>query len=40
MNDHRTSLNPRSDKKIFKHTAQKTKKINIKPRVQRGGIRL
>lgn len=30
----------RSDKKIFKHTASKTKKINIEPKVSRGGIRL
>lgn len=40
MNDHREKLDPKRDKVIFKHTAQKTKKVNIKPRVQRGGIRL
>lgn len=28
------------DRKIFAHTADKTKKINIKPNVPRGGIRL
>lgn len=28
------------DQKIFKHTADKTKKINISPSVMRGGTRL
>lgn len=28
------------DKKVFAHTANKTKKINIAPKVMRGGIRL
>lgn len=28
------------DRKVFKHTANKTKKINIAPKVMRGGIRL
>lgn len=28
------------DKLIFKHTADKTKKINITPSVMRGGTRL
>lgn len=28
------------DKKVFKHTAVKTKKINIIPKVMRGGTRL
>ena len=28
------------DKKIFRRTAVKTKKINIAPKVMRGGIRL
>lgn len=30
----------KSDKRIFKNTASKTKKINIEPKVSRGGIRL
>lgn len=30
----------KKDKKVFKHTAMKTKDINVKPRVMRGGIRL
>lgn len=30
----------RKDKKVFKETAAKTKKINIAPKVMRGGIRL
>ena len=28
------------DESYFKHTAQKSKKINISPNVARGGIRL
>lgn len=28
------------DKKVFKHTAATTKKINVAPKMQRGGIRL
>lgn len=28
------------DSKIFKRTAVKTKKINVSPKVMRGGIRL
>ena len=28
------------DQKIFRRTARKTKKINISPKVSRGGIRL
>lgn len=30
----------RKDKKVFKETAAKTKRINIAPKVMRGGIRL
>lgn len=32
--------NVSKDKKTFKQTADKSKKINIKPTVMRGGIRL
>lgn len=28
------------DRKIFSHTANKTKRINVAPKVYRGGIRL
>lgn len=28
------------DKKVFKRTAAKTKQINIKPKIMRGGIRM
>ena len=28
------------DKKVFKHTAATTKKVNISPKVMRGGTRL
>lgn len=36
----RMPVKKRKDRKIFAHTADKTKKINIKPNVPRGGIRL
>lgn len=36
----RKSVNANVDKKVFKHTADKTKKINISPSRMRGGIRL
>lgn len=38
MNRHTTQKNV--DKKVFKRTAQKTKKINVEPKISRGGIRL
>lgn len=28
------------DKRIFRHTAERTRAINLSPRVSRGGIRL
>lgn len=28
------------DRKVFSHTANKTKRINVNPKVYRGGIRL
>ena len=37
---HRRKTNKRADNKIFKHTAMNTKKINIAPKVSRGGIQL
>lgn len=37
---HRVPLKKSKDKKIFRRTASKTKKINIAPKVMRGGIRL
>lgn len=40
MNDHREQMPSGKDKKIFRQTAQKTKKINVKPHIARGGIRL
>lgn len=33
-------LRKRVDKKIFRHTAERTKAINLSPVVSRGGIRL
>ena len=37
---YRAHVKRQTDKKIFKHTADSTKKINIMPKVSRGGIRL
>ena len=37
---HRAPTKPKTDKKIFRRTAEKTKKINVSPKVMRGGIRL
>lgn len=36
----RKKMKPRKDKKVFKNTADKSKKINIAPKIMRGGIRL
>ena len=36
----RRSMKPSKDRKIFRRTAVKSKKINLAPRVMRGGIRL
>ncbi|UPW41956.1 hypothetical protein [Dipodfec virus RodF1_56] len=36
----RRMRNRRADKKIFRRTAAKAKKINIDPKIYRGGIRL
>jgi len=33
-------LRKAKDKKIFRNTASKSKKINIAPKIYRGGIRL
>lgn len=37
---HRKETNPMPDSRIFARTARHTKKINVSPRIQRGGIRL
>lgn len=37
---HRESRDPNRDKIAFARTAAKTKDINVKPKVMRGGIRL
>lgn len=37
---HRKRRSPGPDKKAFARTASKTKDINVKPKVMRGGIRL
>lgn len=37
---HRTKTNKKKDNRIFRHTAMKTKQINIKPKTSRGGIQL
>lgn len=36
----RKSVNYRKDRKVFSHTAVKGKRINVNPRVARGGIRM
>lgn len=36
----RKRMGTRKDRKVFKHTAVKSKKININPTISRGGIRL
>ncbi|WGL31289.1 DNA binding protein [Dipodfec virus UOA04_Rod_862] len=36
----RRRMRRRADKKIFRRTASKAKKINIDPKIYRGGIRL
>ena len=37
---HRGSVNSYSDRHKFRRTASKTKDINVKPKIMRGGIRL
>lgn len=37
---HRKKVKMSRDRKVFKATASKTKKININPKIMRGGIRL
>lgn len=37
---HRKRVSNKKDSRIFKHTAMKTKKINIAPKISRGGIQL
>lgn len=37
---HRKEMKPKKDKKVFRNTAVKSKKINIDPKIPRGGIRL
>lgn len=36
----RKRMKPSKDKKIFRNTAVKSKKINVNPTIYRGGIRL
>lgn len=36
----RSAVNVARDKRMFAHTADRTRKLNINPRVYRGGIRL
>lgn len=36
----RMRVSPRVDRKIFRRTANKSKRINIAPSIYRGGIRL
>lgn len=36
----RKPMSPKKDKKVFRSTAAKSKKINVNPTIFRGGIRL
>ena len=36
----RKETNPKVDKKVFKRTAIKTRKVNVKPTSMRGGTRM
>nr|CAI9751299.1 hypothetical protein WGDTHNWE_WGDTHNWE_CDS_0009 [Microvirus sp.] len=36
----RKKMRPKKDKKVFRRTATKSKKINVNPTIFRGGIRL
>lgn len=36
----RSKISRGKDKRMFRHTAAKSKKININPTIYRGGIRL
>lgn len=36
----RKRMRPARDRKVFRRTASKSKKININPTIYRGGIRL
>lgn len=36
----RKRMKARKDKRVFRNTADKSKKINIAPKIMRGGIRL
>lgn len=36
----RTKMRMKKDKRVFRNTAVKSKKINLSPRSMRGGIRL
>lgn len=37
---HRSRVRPSSDISFFSRTAKRTKKVNVRPKVMRGGIRL
>lgn len=36
----RQAMKPKKDRKIYTQTANSVKKINVKPKISRGGIRL
>lgn len=38
--NHRVKMPQKKDQQVFKYTANKTKKINIMPKISRGGTRL
>lgn len=40
MDGHRSTVNTAKDSRYYAATTQKTKLINVKPKISRGGIRL
>lgn len=36
----RETMKPKKDQRVYTQTANKVKKINVKPKLSRGGIRL
>lgn len=37
---YRSPVNPSIDAKVFAHTADRTKRVNVYPKIMRGGTRL
>lgn len=37
---YRSKTRKKTDNRVFKHTAMATKKINVRPKISRGGIQM